>query len=366
MYKIVDDNIEKSIECWKIIIPRSDNNKLPFDTKIIEEIKSSIINEFGALSSVNISGAWRDGERLYHDESIQIIIDIIPNENSSKFFSALKLTLFKKLNQEKIYLTKESSKSEIITINEFLDELGYEVSPYDNLELTQENVNKLVTNSEWAKRRFTYKTISLERDISAKKIIWEREILGIKITTLLDDEYSLDYRLVPADRMEELFDLNTKNSKVLVIGDYEYQSYILDTEKRRYIANTPRFYELYDIDKTKPYYHPWFGELSISEFIITFSEQVLINYIILRENSFKKEQIKINVGSDGSLQVAGEIMMSCFAKIEDKKIQLAIMDNLELALQKYEKGIIDDIALEQAKVLNRYQQKIATFKSKII
>jgi len=43
-----------------------------------------------------------------------------------------------------------------------------------------------------------------------------------------------------------------------------------------------------------------------------------------------------------------------------------VMDNLEKAYQKYENGTINDIALEQAKVLNRYQQKKASFTSKII
>ena len=42
------------------------------------------------------------------------------------------------------------------------------------------------------------------------------------------------------------------------------------------------------------------------------------------------------------------------------------MDNLELALQKYESGTVDDIALEQAKVLNRYQQKMATLVDEIL
>jgi len=76
----------------------------------------------------------------------------------------------------------------------------------------------------------------------------------------------------------------------------------LDTERRRYIVGDPELFSNYDKGDLEPLYgpHAWHGTLRTSEFIPTYIEELLINYIILRELGTGQERILMNVGSDGS------------------------------------------------------------------
>lgn len=364
MYYAVKNGIEKRIESWKIIVPLFDNNQKPFTEKIIESMKSKIVDEFGGLTSFNVIGYWEKGEKLFFDKSITIIVDVTikDHERASTFFINLKEELRKELRQERIYVTFENEKSELLSINEFLQELGFEI-PADQLQkITQENIDRLIAQSDALKRRFSYKTISLKRNRKPKKIIWEREILGIKILTELEDNYPNNAIILPADNLEMYFTEGVFGKPLIIIGDYEYQSYILDKEKRRYIVGDPNTFSKYDKGDEEPLYgpHPWHGTLKTSEFIPTFTEEILINYIILRELGIRG--IKVNVGSDGSMQFGGDTLLICPAVIPDQKIQKVLLKNLKKAINLYESGAIDEIALLQAKVMNRYNEKKAATK----
>ena len=330
--------------------------------ELINSVKTRIVHEFGGLSAVNAVGQWQSGSELFTDRSIQIIVDvpIKDHERTTTFFLNLKDALSKELKQRKIYVTFENGASELLSVDEFLQELGFEVSSGQPQSLAQEDIQRLIEQSDRVQKRTGYCTLGLMRDTQLKAIVWEREILGTKIRTKIDDNFPDDVVFLPADRLEDYFEPGTFGKPLVVVGDYEYQSFILDKEKRIYVVGEPLAFSKYDKGDEEPkFFHDWHGALKTSEFIPTYVEQLLINYIILRELGTQKERIIMNVGSDGSSQSAGGFLLHCPAYIPDKEIQKAILNSFIKAKNSYENGTIDEIALMQAKVLNRYNDKKA-------
>lgn len=361
MYYPVSGGVEKKIESWKIIVPLYDNKGKRFRKEIIDAIKMKIVGEFGGFSGINTIGGWESGKRVFYDKSTTIIIDVPVRDHNkaSNFFTALKEELRQKLCQEKIYITYESSASELLSINEFLQELEFYTPSDQPLSLTQEEINKLVEQSTNLQLRKSYKTIRLERNIETGTIIWEREILGIHISTKINDEFPQDAVILPADNLENYFEKDIFGKPLVVIGDYEYQTFILAKEKRGYVLS-PESLTRYDKGDEEPhFYHRWHGALKTSTFISVYIEELLTNYIILREIGGQQEQIKMIVGAEGSLQIGGGAMLHCPAYIPDKEIQKAILDNFIEAKNLYENRTLDEITLMQIKVLNKYNEKKA-------
>jgi len=360
MYELAENGIEKSIETWKAVVPLHDNDKKEFSEELIDSIRTSIVKEFGGLSEVNVVGQWQSGSESFTDRNIQIIVDVPTKEhtNAAAFFLNLKDSLRKDLKQHKIYVTFESHTSELLSVNEFLQELGFEVTSEQRQPLTQKDVQTLIEQSDNVQKRLGYQTMSLTRNTILKSIIWEREILGTKIITSIQDSYPVNAVVLAADKLEDYFTKDNFGKPLVVIGDYEYQSFILDKGKRRYIVGNPNEFSEYDQgDEAPKFLHEWHGFLKTSEFIPTYVEELLVNYIILRELGAEKEKMIMSVGSDGAIQYSGGMLLHCPAHIPDKKVQTAILDAFIKAKHQYDSGTIDDIALMQVKVLNRYTKK---------
>jgi hypothetical protein len=363
MYYLTENGVEKSIEAWKIIIPLHDNERKEFPEEVITSIKTRIVNEFGGLTAINVIGQWQSGKELFTDRNIQIIVDVPvkDHERTTAFFRDFKDKLREELKQHKIYVTFENSASELLSVNEFLQELGFEVSSDQPQLLTQDALQKIIEQSDRVQERSGYRTLSLTRNVKLKQVVWEREMLGTKLRTTFEDNYPTNAVILSADKLEDYFQEDTFGKPLIVVGDYEYQSFILDKERRRYIVGDPALFSKYDKGDLEPLYgpHAWHGTLRTSEFIPTYVEELLINYIILRELGTRKERIIMNVGSDGSAQSVGDLRLLCPAVIPDQDVQKAILDNFIKAKKMYESGTIDRIALMQAKVLNRYNEKKA-------
>jgi len=362
MYRAVRNGVEKRIESWKIVVPLADNEKRPFPGTVIEMVISRVSTEFGGLTSCNVVGYWKSQGQIFDDESIQMTVDIPVTEHelAVDFFARLKEDLRRQLEQEKVYVTFQNESSELLSPTEFFQELGYEIPSGQPLTFTQEEIDSLVKQSSKLTERVGYETVRLERDIEAKKIIWEREILGLKVSTEIEDEYPSDAVILSADKLETYFKKGVFGKPLVVVGDYEYQSWVLDRERRRYIVGDPDSFSQYDRGDEEPLYaHDWHGILRTSEFIPTFVEQILVNYTILRELVGQEEKVQVTVGSDGSFQSLGDMLLLCPASIPDEEIQKVIIDTFIKAKDLYESGRIDNIALMQAKVMNRYNEKRA-------
>ncbi len=226
--------------------------------------------------------------------------------------------------------------------------------------MTQDDIRRLIEQSDKVKTRSGYRTLSLTRNTEAKTLVWEREILGTKLCTSIEDHFPADAVILSADNLERYFNKNTFGKPLVVVGNYEYQSFILDKEQRRYVLGHPEAFAKYNKgDKEPKFFHEWHGALKTSEFIPTYVEELLVNYIILRELGASKERITINVGSDGSYQHISGFLFHCPAHIPDKEVQIAILDNFIKAKNLYENGAIDEITIMQVKVRNRYSEKKA-------
>jgi len=363
MYYIAEDGIEKCIETWKIIVPLHDNDNKEFPEELINSVRTKIANEFGGLTSIGVVGQWQSGTELFADRNIQIIVDvpIKDHKRTTDFFLNLKDELREELRQHKIYVTFENGASELLSVNEFLQELGFEINSDQLQSLTQDNMRKLIEQSDKVQTRSGYRTLSLTRDTVSGTLVWEREILGTKLCTNIEDNFPTEAVILSADKLEDYFKEDTFGKPLIVIGDYEYQSFILEKEKRRYVIGDPISFSKHNKGDREPLYgpHAWHGMLRTSEFIPIFVEQILINYIILRELGSQKERIIVNVGSDGSSQSVGNFRLLCPAVIPPKIVQQAIIDSFVKAKDIYEEGTIDKIALMQAKVMNRYNEKKA-------
>lgn len=362
MYQLTENGVEKSIETWRVVVPLYDNDKKEFSEELIDSIRTRIVEEFGGLSEANVVGQWQYGSESFTDRNIQMIVDVPIKEHirTTAFFLKLKESLRKQLKQRKIYVTFESHASELLSDNELLQELGYEVTSEQRQSLTQKDIQTLIEQSDKVQKRLGYQTTSLTRNTVLKSIIWEREILGTKIVTSIQDNYPIDAVVLSADKLEDYFTKDNFGKPLVVIGDYEYQSFILDKEKRRYIVGNPNEFSEYDQGNEEPkFLHEWHGFLKTSEFIPTYVEELLVNYIILRELGAEQEKVTMSVGSDGAMQYSGGMLLRCPAHIPDKRVQTAILDAFIKAKDQYEGGKIDDIALMQIKVLNRYTIKRA-------
>lgn len=363
MYFPTSNGVEKRIESWKLIVPLYDNEGKRFREEVIEKIREKIINEFGGVSSISTVGAWKSGDQIFYDEATTIIVDI-PVKNhatASAFFTDLKENLRKELRQEKIYITYEREASELLSANEFLQELGFETPVDQPQALTQDEINKLVEKSASLKYREGYRTLRLERDSELGIVLWERSVLGILISTKIKDSFPKNAVILAADNLEDYFKEDTFGKPLILLGDYEYQSFILDKEKRRYVIGEPASLSKYDKGDAEPLYgpHAWHGMLRTSEFIPTYVEEILVNYIILRELDIQKERIIVNIGSDGSVQIVGGVELRCPAYIPDQEVQKAVIEGFIKAKNLYDTRTIDEIALMQIKVMNRYNEKKA-------
>ena len=90
MYYPVGNGVEKRIESWKLIVPLYDNQGKRFRKEVIDAVRLKVIGEFGGFSEINTVGGWQSRERVFHDKSTTIIVDIPVKEHSkaSGFFTA--------------------------------------------------------------------------------------------------------------------------------------------------------------------------------------------------------------------------------------------------------------------------------------
>lgn len=95
----------------------------------------------------------------------------------------------------------------------------------------------------------------------------------MRISTEIKDEFPKDAVILPADNLEACFEKDVFGKPLVVIGDYEYQSFILDKEKRRQILHLESFLRYDKGDKEPCMYHKWHGALKTSAFISVYNRR---------------------------------------------------------------------------------------------
>lgn len=362
MYSVTENGVLKKIETWQVIIPLHDNSGKAFDEATIESILDDITLTFPGLTMVNCTGRWRGRDRVYIDKNLQVLIDALPlsSEDSASYFVGLKANLRTRLGQEKIYVTKESSKEEMISFEEFLNEVGIEVDVSADIKTKRRLAQQIVGRLDFVMQRMGYETLSIRRDREAKKIIWERRLSGIRLVSVIDDPYPDEAVIFAADQIEH-HARNLFTDNCVVIGHYEFQRYAVEQLPiRPFVKSTinpsPNF-------KCLEYLSQRGEKLNVREFVERFTMSVVANLAVLRDHGFFPREISINVGSDGSMQVTkgrlGTYVFHVPAYIPDKEVQEEILRCVGQCCDQIDDGTLDPIALHQAKAMNQYILKRA-------
>lgn len=366
MYNVTDNGVLKTVESWCVTIPLYDNDKQPFDESTVDSILQEILLDYPGFSIANSMGYWKGTDRTYVDKNYQILIDAVPDhlEDSSKFFATLKQDLQRRLRQEKIYITKQDSKQELLSFPEFFDEVGVQAQSHDLRQEAAELAKQLAGNLDFVLQRLGYETTVLRQDYKKKKIIWERKLCGIKIRSEFDYSYP-NVKIIAADQFLNIGDAILSREPFVLIGTYEFQFYILEKRRCRTLIEVNE--KIIDTIKFTKYISPTGEPLSAKAFIEDFTTSVFVNRLILRDEGFLPSEIKINVGRDGSLQHGlseiGSILLHCPAVIPEQIVQEEIIRCLSTAVNLSETNAIDPIAVLQAKAKNNYILKRAFVRS---
>jgi hypothetical protein len=343
MYQLGESTVTKRVESWKLIVPLHDNNGVDFDQGLIESITQGIVDAFPGLTAINCVGYWRSGQQIYKDRNLELIIDVSPTDSSlaEKFFAKYKTDLAGHLQQAKIYCTREQSKTEVISYDEFFSEVGLEIpagaSDADKRQVAQsviDNVNFIVA-------RMSYETTLLRRDTIRNVIIWERKICGIQLRSELPDDCPPDTQIIAADRIDHYVEWLKQPRNVFVVGDWEFQKFVLSG--RPFIplveAEVPK-----GVDFEVRQYLSQLGEpISHKRFIEEFTMSIMCGVMALRDEGFLPQEIAVTVGSDGSTQRTTDperrIVFICPASIPDLPIQHEILRCVKSALDALQGGL---------------------------
>jgi hypothetical protein len=358
MYAVTANGVLKKIETWQVIIPLHDNDGVPFDEATIESILDHITLTFPGLTMISCTGRWRGSERVHTDKNLQVLIDALPlsTEESASFFVGLKAELQSRLRQEKIYVTKESSKEEMISFGEFFSEVGVEADIGSDEKAKVRLAQRMVGRLDFVMQRMGYETLAIRRDREANKIIWERRLCGINLVSVLDDPYPDNAIIFAADQLEHIArHLFTENC--VVIGHYEFQRYAVDRLPIRPFVKstinvTPDFQMTGYLSQDKQ------ERLSVRQFVERFTMSVVANLMVLRDHGFFPDEICINVGRDGSMQATqgklGTYLFYVPAPIPDKEVQEEILRCIGECCDKMDDGTLDPFSTQQAKAMNEY------------
>lgn len=363
MYEATANGVLKMVESWSVIVPLNDNEGHSFEKTIIDDILQEILLNYPGFSLTNSVGYWKGDERTYIDQNYQIVIDTMPDNvnESSKFFTVLKQELQGRLHQEKIYITKQDSKQELLSFDEFFDEVGVESQSNDARHEAHQIARQLASKFDFVLQRLGYETTALRRNLGQKKIIWERKLCGVRLKSEFDDPLPDKIKIIAADQVAELGDALAGGESFAIVGGYEFQSYILERRPYRSLVEAS---EHFSDNESKVYcLSPLGRPLFLKKFIEEFTMSVFTNWLILREEGFLTKEIKLSVGGDGSLQWTSSdrpsLILHCPATIPEEEVQKEIMRCLIVAIHSYEDNLIDPLAVLQAKAKNNYILKRA-------
>jgi hypothetical protein len=283
---------------------------------------------------------------------------VLPTDSTlaEKFFAKYKEDLAEQLQQDKIYLTREQSKAEVISYDEFFAEVGLVVPPgaadIDKRRFAQSAIN----NVTFLLARIGYETTLLRRDNTRNAIIWERTICGIQLRSELVGVCPPGLEPIAADRIDHYVEWLKKPRDVFVVGDWEFQKFALS---RRPFTPLVEAEVLKGVDFKIRQYLSQLGEpISHKRFIEEFTMSIICGVMALRDEGFLPEEIAVSGGSDGSTQRITDperrILFICPASIPDVSIQHEILRCVKFAIGALGDGTLPALGVQQAKALHRY------------
>ena len=362
MYTVTASGVLKTVEAWSVMLPLHGNGGEPFSKDEVDAVLAEILLSYPGFSIANTLGYWKGTEQTFVDRNYQVLIDAVPDttRDSSAFFAWLKVTLQERFEQEKVYVTRQEAKQEFLTFKEFFLEVGVEVGYADVVSEASAVARRMASNLDFVLQRLGYETLVLRKNEEAQTISWERRLCGITLKSELPNPYPLNFAIIAADQFSRLGRALLNGEDFVLIGTYEYLAHVLKRQTQPLVEADGIDWESYP-----PTYcfSPSGEPLSAKRFVEEFTGSILTNCLILREEGFLAREIKINVGSDGSMQHAKSpergLAMHCPATIPHQEIQLAIIKCLGKVLDRLDVDGGAGLAVMQAKAKNNYVLKRA-------
>ena len=107
-------------------------------------------------------------------------------------------------------------------------------------------------------------------------------------------------------------------------------------------------------------------KLTIEEFSKKFILSIFANYLVFISENYNKNDIQINIGSDGSMVIADKkIILKVPAIIKNKAYQLKLIELLEQVIDLYSTGELKREIVEDAKMNNKYYFKKSLVKDQL-
>jgi len=107
-------------------------------------------------------------------------------------------------------------------------------------------------------------------------------------------------------------------------------------------------------------------KLTIEEFSKKFILSIFTNYLVFISEGLKSNNIRINIGSDGSMAIADKkIILRVPALIKNKAYQLKLIELLEKVIELYSTGELKREIVEDAKMDNKYYFKKSLVKEQL-
>lgn len=134
-YIATPKGVMKVVETWKMTVPLHDNQGARYPETWVDTIKKHVLDTFGADTEVEAVGRWKQGQRIYVDNSIRVEVDVCTEDHdkAEAYMANAKRGLTDFLKQQRIYVTYSLSSFEFLLPDEFLSDIGLNMPAPENL-----------------------------------------------------------------------------------------------------------------------------------------------------------------------------------------------------------------------------------------
>lgn len=144
----------KVIETWQLVVPLQDDKGNPLEEWSINLVKNDVVRAFRGDTEVRTVGHWIEEQRVYVDKSIRVEIDVsVKNHDKAvKYMVSQKKLLKKILKQKSIYVTLSVNRFELLLVDDFLKELGLELTSDETETIDRVGIDACLERSRLNKR----------------------------------------------------------------------------------------------------------------------------------------------------------------------------------------------------------------------
>lgn len=127
-------------------------------------------------------------------------------------------------------MTRQYSKQELLTFNEFFLEVGVEVGDADVMCEVSAVARRMASNLDFVLQRLGYETLVLRTNDDAQTISWQRRLCCITLKSELRNPYPSDFTIIAAGRFSRLGKALLSGEGFVLIGTHECLAHVLNRQ----------------------------------------------------------------------------------------------------------------------------------------